>query len=163
LALSIEFEPRHDLVMVGGLQPQTSVYSDTTMHITHLIAPSNLPAMARGRVRQGGMGLFSLMFWLVLIGGATLIVLKVFPTVNEYLTIQKAVDKIAASGMSTLPEIRNAFEATKAIEYSITSISGKDLIVTKEGDKTVIRYAYNVEIELFKPAFLLMKYEGRSK
>lgn len=115
---------------------------------------------ARG---QRGMGLFELLFWLVLIGGVVLIGLKVFPTVNEYLTIQKAVDKISASGVTTVTEVRNAFEATKAIEYSITSISGKDLQVTKEGDRVVIRYAYNVEIQLVPPVYLLMKYEGRSK
>ena len=139
------------------------VLVETTMQITQNEASATVLPRVPGRLRQRGMGLFSLLFWLILMGGATLIVLKVFPTVNEYLTIQKAVDKIAASGVSTVPEIRNAFEATKAIEYSISSISGKDLKVTKEGDKTVIRYAYNVEIELISPVFLLMKYEGRSK
>ena len=121
--------------------------------------------MSIGGVRrraQQGMGLFGLLFWLVLIGGLVLIGLKVFPTVNEYLTIQRSVDKIAASA-TNVNEVRNAFEATKAIEYSISSISGKDLQVTKEGDKLVISYAYNVEIELVKPVYLLMKYEGRSK
>lgn len=149
--------------MVGGPRLEISVHPDTTMHTTHPVAAPASRSPWRGRIHQQGMGLFSLMFWLILIGGATLIVLKVFPTVNEYLTIQKAVDKVGASGLSTASDIRNAFEATKAIEYSITSISGKDLIITKEGDKTVIRYAYNVEIELISPVFLLMKYEGRSK
>lgn len=115
------------------------------------------------RGRQGGMGLFGLLFMLILIGAAVLIGLKVFPTVNEYLTVQRAVDRIALSGASSVQEVRSAFEATKAVEYSITSISGKDLQVTKQGDKIVIRFAYNVEIELIPPVFLLMKYEGRSK
>jgi hypothetical protein len=116
-----------------------------------------------GSRQQRGLGLFSLLFWLVLLGGATLVFMKVFPTVNEWQTIQRAVDKIAASGVTTVPEVRNAFEATKAVEYSITSISGKDLQVSREGDKLVIRYAYNVEIELIPPVYLLMKYQGRSK
>ena len=121
------------------------------------------PLNDRSRRNQRGMGMFGLMFLVILIGGAVLIVLKVFPTVNEYLTIQRAVDKIAISGASSVGDVRTAFEATKAVEYSITSIGGKDLQVTKEGDKLVIRYAYNVEIELIKPVYLLMKYEGRSK
>lgn len=117
-----------------------------------------------GRSRaQRGMGLFELLFWLVLIGGAVLIGLKVFPTVNEYLTIQRAVDKIAAANPPTATEARSQFEAIKAVEYSISSIGGKDLQIGKEGDRTVIRYAYDVEIELIKPVYLLMKYEGRSK
>lgn len=119
--------------------------------------------LAARRRAQRGMGLFELMFWLVLIGGAVLIGLKVFPTVNEYLTIQRAVDKIAATGAASQVEVRAQFEQIKAVEYAITSISGKDLQVAKEGDRTVIRYAYNVEIELIPPVFLLMKYEGRSK
>ena len=118
----------------------------------------------RGRSRtQRGMGLFELLFWLILIGGVVLIGLKVFPTVNEYLTVQRAVDKIAGSSPATVNDVRAQFEAIKAVEYSISSIGGKDLQVSKEGDKTVIRYAYNVEIELFPPVYLLMKYEGRSK
>jgi hypothetical protein len=112
---------------------------------------------------QRGLGLFGLLFVLILLGGTVLVALKVFPTVNEYLTIQRAVERIAASGASSVQEVRSAFEATKAVEYSITSISGKDLQVTKEGDKVVIRYAYNVEVALIPPVFLLMKYEGRSK
>ncbi len=118
---------------------------------------------AHSQGRQRGMGLFGLLFMLILIGAVVLVGLKVFPTVNEYLTIQRAVDRIALSGASSVQEVRTAFEATKAVEYSITSISGKDLQVTKQGDKIVIRFAYNVEIELIPPVFLLMKYEGRSK
>jgi hypothetical protein len=62
-----------------------------------------------------------------------------------------------------VPEIRAAFDRQKEIEYSITSISGKDLQVTKENDKVVIRFAYDKEIELYGPVFLLIKYEGSSK
>ncbi len=113
--------------------------------------------------RQRGVTLFGLMFWAVVVGFVALIVMKVLPTMNEYFTIQKAVNKIAVDGGSTVPEIRAAFERTKDIEYSITSISSKDLNITKENDKVVISFAYDKEIELIKPVFLLIKYEGRSK
>ena len=62
-----------------------------------------------------------------------------------------------------MPEIRAAFEQQKDIEYSITSITGKDLDITKENDKVVIRFAYDKEVELMSPVFLLIKYEGRSQ
>ena len=62
-----------------------------------------------------------------------------------------------------MPEIRAAFERQKEIEYSITSITGKDLEITKENDKVVISFAYDKEIELMAPVYLLIKYEGRSK
>ncbi len=112
--------------------------------------------------RQRGMGLFGLLFMLILIGALVLIGLKVFPTVNEYLTIKRAVNKIGAANYNSIPEVRTAFERIKAVEYAIVSIGGKDLLVTKSGDNLVVGFAYNVEIELIPPVFLLMKYQGQS-
>jgi Domain of unknown function (DUF4845) len=116
-----------------------------------------------GPARQRGVTLFGLMFWAIVVGFVALITMKVLPTMNEYFTIQKAVNKIAQEGGSTVPEIRSAFQRQKDIEYSIQAISAKDLNITKENDKVVISFAYDKEIELVKPVFLLIKYEGRSK
>ena len=85
------------------------------------------------------------------------------PTVNEYYTIQRAVEKVAAEGGTTVPQIRSAFDRQKQIEYSIVSISGKDLDITKENDRIVVRYAYQREIDLFGPVALLIRYEGQSR
>jgi hypothetical protein len=49
------------------------------------------------------------------------------------------------------------------IEYSIVSVTPKDLEITKVNDKVVISFAYNKEIELMAPVYLLLKYEGRSR
>ena len=113
--------------------------------------------------RQRGVTLFGLMFWAIVIGVTALVVMRVLPTVNEYYTIQRAVDKIAREGGTTVPEIRAAFDKTKQIEYSITSIDGKDLQITKENEQVVVSFAYDKEIELVAPVYLLIKYEGRSK
>jgi len=119
--------------------------------------------MAARRNDQRGITLFGLMFWAIVVGFVALVTMRVLPTVNEYLTIQKAVKKVAVEGGSTVPEIRNAFDKQKEIEYSIQSITGKDLVITKENDKIVVSFAYDKEIELMKPVYLLIKYEGRSK
>jgi hypothetical protein len=113
--------------------------------------------------RQRGVTLFGLLFWAILIGMVALVVMRVLPTMNEYFTIQRAVNKIAKEGGTTVPEIRAAFDRTKDIEYSITSITSKDLQITKENEKVVVSFAYNKEIELAAPVYLLIKYEGRSK
>jgi hypothetical protein len=113
--------------------------------------------------RQCGVTLFGLLFWAILLGMTALIVMRVLPTMNEYFTIQRIVNKIAREGGTTVPEIRSAFQRQNDIEYSITSIGAKDLLITKENDKVVISFAYNKEIELAAPVFLLIKYEGRSK
>jgi hypothetical protein len=120
-------------------------------------------ARGPGPMRQRGITLFGLMFWAIVVGFGALLIMRVLPTMNEYFTIQKAVKKIATEGGNTVPEIRSAFEKQKEIEYSIQSISGKDLVITKENDKVVISFAYDKEIELMKPVYLLIKYEGRSK
>ena len=111
--------------------------------------------------RERGITLFGLLFWAIIVGFAALIGMRVFPAVNEYFTIKRAVNKIATEG-STVAEIRNAFEKQKDVEYSIVSITGKDLVITKENEKVVVSFAYDKEVELVKPVFLLIKFEGRS-
>jgi Tfp pilus assembly protein PilE len=113
--------------------------------------------------RQRGITLLGLLFWAVIIATLALVVMKVLPSVNEYYTIQKAVNKIAREGGSTVQDVRNAFEKQKEIEYSIQSIAGKDLNVSKENDKLVVSFAYDKEILLMEPVYLLIKYSGRSQ
>ena len=112
---------------------------------------------------QRGVTLFGLLFWAIVIGFFSLLGMRVLPTMNEYFTIKKAVEKIAASGATTVPEIRTAFEKTIQTEYSIVSISSKDLEITKVNEKVVIAFAYNKEVEIMSPVFLLIKYQGRSR
>ena len=111
--------------------------------------------------RQRGVSLFGLLFWAVVVGFLALIGMRVLPALNEYFTIKRAINKITTEG-TTVPEIRTAFERQKDVEYSITSITSKDLAITKENDKIVVSFAYDKEVELVKPVFLLIKFEGRS-
>ncbi len=115
------------------------------------------------RSRQRGLTLFGLMFWAIVIGFLAYVLVRVLPTVNEYATIQRAVEKIAQAQPATVAEARLAFDRQRDLEYSITAITGKDLTVTKENDKVVIGFAYNKEVEIYGPLFILLKYEGRSK
>ena len=112
--------------------------------------------------RQRGVTLFGLLFWAVIVGFIALFGMRVLPTLNEFFTIKRTINKIANEGATTVPEIRGAFERQKDIEYSITSISGKDLTITKENEKVVVSFAYDKEIEILKPVYLLIKFEGRS-
>src|SRR3982750_1191675 len=134
-----------------------------TMELRTIESRSQARYFTHRRGPQRGVTLFGLMFWAILIGIVALVSLKVLPTMNEYFTIKRTVEKIAASGASTVPEIRTAFDRQKDIEYSIVSVGGKDLEITKVNDKVVIAFAYNKEIELMAPVYLLLKYEGRSK
>ena len=114
--------------------------------------------LARG---QRGVTLFGLLFWAVIVGFLALVGMRVLPALNEYFTIKRAINKITTEG-TTVPEIRTAFERQKDVEYSITTISSKDLKISKENEKIVVSFAYDKEVELVKPVFLLIKFEGRS-
>ncbi|MHB1199392.1 MAG: DUF4845 domain-containing protein [Polaromonas sp.] len=110
--------------------------------------------------QQRGMSFIGLLF----VGGvlviAGILVAQVVPTLIEFQAITKAASK--ATEGSTVAEVRSIFDKAAAID-DIASISGKDLEVTKEGDKTVVAFAYTREIHMAGPAYLLLKYNGRSK
>ena len=115
------------------------------------------------RGSQRGVTLFGLLFWAIVLGFVGYVLVRTLPTVNEYMTIQRAVEKVAAAQPATVNEARIAFDRQKEIEYSIVSVTGKDLQITKENDKVVIAYAYNKEVPIVGPVYILLKYEGRSK
>ncbi len=115
------------------------------------------------RAHQRGVTLFGLLFWAALIGFTAYVLVRVLPTVNEYATIQRAVERIAAAQPATVAEARIAFDRQKDIEYSISAITGKDLVITKENDKVVISFKYDREVPIYGPVYILIKYEGRSK
>lgn len=113
--------------------------------------------------KQRGFSLIGLLFWAIVIAFVALVGIRVFPTVLEYYTIQRVLDRIAASNPSTVPAVRADFDRATQVEYSIKSITSKDLNVTKENDKVVISFAYDAEVPVAGPVFLLIKYEGRTR
>jgi Tfp pilus assembly major pilin PilA len=114
----------------------------------------------RVKPRQSGMSFIGLLFVVGVLACLGVLGAQAFPTVVEYQAILKAVQKSSAG--NTVPEVRQIFERAAAID-DIKSISGKDLEVSKNGDKVVVKFAYNKEIHMFGPAFLLLKYVGESK
>lgn len=114
------------------------------------------------KLKSGQRGLT--FFGLLLIGGLLavtgVITAQVVPTAIEYQAIIKAANK--ASGGNTVVEVRSLFDKAAAVD-DIKSISAKDIEVTKEGEKIVVSFAYQREIHLVGPAYLTLKYIGRSR
>ena len=96
----------------------------------------------------------------IVLAFAGVVVAQVVPTYIEFMAVQKAAQKAAAG--TTVSEVRSIFDKASQID-DIRSISGKDLEVGKEGDRVVVSFAYSREIHLAGPAYLVMKYQGRSK
>ena len=112
------------------------------------------------RSRQRGISFIGLLFVGVVLAVAGVIAAQVFPTFIEYQAVAKAVNK--ASGGNSVSEVRTIFDKAANVD-NITSIKASDLDVTKEGDRIVVLYAYQREIHLVGPAFLTLKYTGRSR
>ncbi len=125
-----------------------------TMHTTTRL---RAPAPRRG------LTLIGLLAWAIIVGFVGYLLVRVVPTVTEFYTIQGVVDRIAASPANTVAQIRTAFDKQRQIDATIVSVQGKELDITKENERVVISFAYEKEIELFGPVFLLIKYAGRSK
>jgi Tfp pilus assembly major pilin PilA len=114
----------------------------------------------RMKSSQRGVSFLGLLFVGGVLAVCGVVAAQVFPTVIEYQAIKSAVNK--ASGGNTVAEVRSLFDKAGAID-NISTISGKDLDVTKVGEKIVVSFAYQREIHLAGPAFLVLKYEGQSR
>jgi hypothetical protein len=110
--------------------------------------------------RQQGASVLGLMALAALV--AVLIVLgaRVTPTVLEFRAIEAAVEK--AKRGETPDQVRTIFDRAAEVE-GIRSISGKDLDISRDDNgKVSIKYAYDRQFSLGGPAYLLIKYAGRS-
>ncbi len=110
--------------------------------------------------KQRGVSFIGLLF----VGG-TLVCLGIigaqaFPTFLEYESIKKALNK-ATQDANTVGEVRTTFDKIASVE-NIKSLTGKDLEITKEDYKIVASFAYNKEINMTGPMYLLIKYSGKS-
>jgi Tfp pilus assembly major pilin PilA len=110
--------------------------------------------------RQLGISFIGLIFVVGVLAALLVLAAQAFPTVVEYQAVLKAAQK--ASTGNTVIEVRQIFDKAADID-DIKSINGKDLDISKIGDKVVVKFAYNKEIHMFGPAYLLLKYAGQSK
>jgi type II secretory pathway pseudopilin PulG len=117
--------------------------------------------MKLGRKGQSGLSMFTLLFVVGVLACLAVLAAQVLPTAMEYQAILKAAQKAANDG-GTAAQMRAVFGKAAQID-NIESVVGQDLEISKEGDKVVVKFAYNKEIHMFGPAFLLIKYAGQTK
>lgn len=113
------------------------------------------------RVRQRGLSFIGVIFIGVLAVAAFAIGGQSVPIFLEYQAIKKATLKASKDG-STVAEIRSSFDRAAAID-NINSVAGKDLDVSKRGDKTIVSVKYSREIELAGPAFLVYRFQYQTE
>lgn len=111
------------------------------------------------RSRQRGLSFFGLVFVGVIAVAVFAIGGQSVPIFLEYNAAKKAIEK--AKVESTVLGVRSAFDRAAQID-DITSIQGKDLDVTKRGDKVVVSFKYAREIPLAGPAYLVYRFEAQT-
>ena len=75
-------------------------------------------------------------------------------------SLLKAIEKARVG--NTPAEVRQIFDKAAQVD-DFKAITGKDLDISKVGDKVVVKFAYNKEIHMAGPAYLLLKYQGQTK
>ena len=108
--------------------------------------------------RQRGVSLSGLVLVLAIAMVFAMLALKIFPTFLEYKASKDAIAS-AKKSSETVAGIRTSFDKAADIN-SIETISGKDLIVTKDGNETHVAFAYRKEIPLFTNVFLSIDYSA---
>ena len=110
--------------------------------------------------RQAGISFFGLIIVMALLGVAAVMAAQVVPSALEYQAIVKALER--AKEGSTPQEVRNAFNNSATVD-DIKSITSKDLEITKVENRNVVKVAYDKQIHMFGPAYLLLKYAYQTK
>jgi hypothetical protein len=107
---------------------------------------------------QRGVSLSGLIFVLAALGVLAVFAAKVVPTVIEYRAIKGAIVRAKDTG-GTLREMQDSFDKTADIN-SVSAISGRDLVVTRDNGNTEISFAYEKRIALAGNVSLLIDYSG---
>ena len=111
--------------------------------------------------RQRGLSLIGLFLVGIIVVALIALGFKVVPAVVEYIAIERAVQKIRNEG-STVRELQAAFDRHATID-DITSISSRDLDITKEGDRIVISYAYAKKVPITDNVSLVIDFSGTTR
>jgi type II secretory pathway pseudopilin PulG len=111
--------------------------------------------------RQRGMSLVGLIFVGLIVVALLALGFKLVPAMVEYIAIERAVQKIRNEA-STVRDIQAAFDRHATID-DITSISSRDLDITKEGERIVISYAYQKKIPILDNVSLVIDFSGTTK
>jgi len=114
------------------------------------------------RKQQYGVSIMGLLMIMVIVIVVALFGMKVIPSVMEYRTAKAAIQAVARSGVTNAADARRAFDNRATID-NITSVKPTDLEITRDGNQTVIAFAYRKEIPLFTGVGLYLDFAANSR
>lgn len=113
--------------------------------------------------QQRGLSLSSLLMWCVVIVLVVTTAMKVVPSLIEYQAVLKTVKTVAAEATDgvTVGDLRTSFKKYADVN-NFSSVTANDLVISKEGGKVIVSFAYEKKIPLFWNVSLLIDYHGSS-
>jgi hypothetical protein len=114
------------------------------------------------RDKQTGLSLTALILGAIVLILAAVLAMKTVPAYVEYFNAKKLIAQIASERPATPGDARRSFDLKSGID-DVTTIQGKDLEITKEGNEIVISFAYRREVPLFANIGLYLEFAADSK
>jgi hypothetical protein len=109
---------------------------------------------------ESGVSLSGLIVVLVVLGALALVAIKVTPAFLEYRAVKNAIVKAKAdAGSGSVREIQQAFDRNAGVN-DVSSISGRDLVITRDGGSTEISFAYEKKVPLTGSISLTFNFDG---
>jgi len=109
---------------------------------------------------ESGVSLSGLIVVLVVLGALALVAVKVTPSFLEYRAVKGAIVKAKAdAGSGTVREIQQAFDKNAGVN-DVSSISGRDLVITRDSGTTEISFAYEKKVPLTDSISLTFNFDG---
>jgi hypothetical protein len=122
--------------------------------------------MGNRQFLQRGVSLSGLIFWCVLIGGAALVGMKLFPLYNEKMKVDLALEKVAGdpeAGNWTKPDLAEAvmkqFEVSDVDRWTLAEFTRLlDVERTTNGGRT-LSLSYEIRGPLFGELDIVLNYD----
>lgn len=110
--------------------------------------------------RQQGLTLISAALVGVFLVVVVLIGFKATPAYSEYFGVKRIIGQVAdeGSGGASEGDMRRSFERRADIEQSIHTVKPSDLVIRREGGRTVIRVEWERKVPLVSNVSLLFDF-----
>ena len=110
---------------------------------------------------ESGVSLSGLIVVLVVLGALALVAIRVTPALFEYRAVKDSLARAKAEAATggSVRAIRDAFDKNAGIN-DVTAISGRDLVITRDGDSTDISFSYEKRVPLAGNVSLLFDFAG---
>ena len=109
---------------------------------------------------ESGVSLSGLIVVLIVLGALALVAIKVVPAFFEYRAVKDSIVKAKAeAGSGTVREIQQSFDKNAGVN-DVSAISGRDLVITRDGGSTEISFAYEKKVPLTGSVSLTFNFDG---